>query len=504
MRWANQRGFLVLLVIGNVANAEIGDLVSIVGAPPNAIRGFGVSTAVSGTTAIIGAGHWRHSNEFGDAAYLFDVVTGEFLDSLLVEDVFVPNGFGRSVDIDGNLAIVGTMDRNSGAAYVYDVSTADLLRKLEPPDRQPGAMFGNDVAISGNLAIVGALGDSESTGAAYVFDVTTGEQIHKLTAQFDKSERRSPIPQFGVGVALDGTTAVVSEGNSIVTLPDGRTKVNGSAYLFDVATGEQKFELKRMAARPEHDAFGAGPNSVDIQGDIALIGARTVCEGDPGDLSCQTGASFVFDVTTGEEVLKLVGSDVDRYSNFGQSVSIEDDTAIIGTNSVRNPAVYVFDLSTGEELHRISPDDLPVQDIEQFGYVVAMEQGRAIVGAPASDTVFVFEIGLDMTVSLQAGDANADFRFDQLDLVRVLAAAKYLSGETATFGEGDWNRDGVFDQFDIAAALGSGNYLQGPYAAKGVPEPTSIELFGLFLGLLMVPRRCRVRKPGGLPVVPNS
>jgi hypothetical protein len=78
---------------------------------------------------------------------------------------------------------------------------------------------------------------------------------------------------------------------------------------------------------------------------------------------------------------------------------------------------------------------------------------------------------------LQAGDADQDLDFDQLDLVRVQIAAKYLTGRAATWGEGDWNGapggspgsppagDGFFNQIDIIAALGNGLYLTGPYAA---------------------------------------
>ena len=40
---------------------------------------------------------------------------------------------------------------------------------------------------------------------------------------------------------------------------------------------------------------------------------------------------------------------------------------------------------------------------------------------------------------LQAGDADQDLDFDQLDLVQVQIANKYLSGQTATWGEGDWD-----------------------------------------------------------------
>jgi hypothetical protein len=56
------------------------------------------------------------------------------------------------------------------------------------------------------------------------------------------------------------------------------------------------------------------------------------------------------------------------------------------------------------------------------------------------------------------GDANGDDVFNQLDIVQVLQAGKFRTGEPATWDEGDWNADAVFDQLDIVAALQDGNY----------------------------------------------
>ena len=65
-----------------------------------------------------------------------------------------------------------------------------------------------------------------------------------------------------------------------------------------------------------------------------------------------------------------------------------------------------------------------------------------------------------------AGDANRDLQFDQLDIVQVLQAGKYLTGQPTDWSEGDWNGDGVFDQIDIVDALRTDNFLNGLYAAN--------------------------------------
>lgn len=127
----------------------------------------------------------------------------------------------------------------------------------------------------------------------------------------------------------------------------------------------------------------------------------------------------------------------------------------------------------------VNYDDL---DISEFaGQTVRVEVVDAFAGGWG--WLAIDEITIDgaevvgETTRLQPGDADQDLDFDQLDLVQVQIAAKYLSGQAATWGEGDWDAapggeqgnpppgNGRFDQLDIIAALSAGAYLTGPYGA---------------------------------------
>ena len=84
---------------------------------------------------------------------------------------------------------------------------------------------------------------------------------------------------------------------------------------------------------------------------------------------------------------------------------------------------------------------------------------------------------------LRAGDANGDFSVDTADVVQILAAAKFETGQLASFSEGDFSGDRVFNTADIVAMLAEGLFETGPYAAvsadastASVPEPSSVLL----------------------------
>jgi hypothetical protein len=87
-----------------------------------------------------------------------------------------------------------------------------------------------------------------------------------------------------------------------------------------------------------------------------------------------------------------------------------------------------------------------------------------------------------------SGDLNLDKEFSSADLVDMLAAGLYETGQPSKWSSGDFNGDGVTNSGDLVTALAGGGYEQGPMqAVASVPEPAGITL--LLLGSLLLIRR---------------
>ena len=300
---------------------------------------FGLSIAVSGYTAVVGAMYDDDNGVDSGAAYVFDVTTGTELFKLTASDGMAGDEFGISVGIDGTIAVVGAWSNGAEAAYVFDITTGNELFKLTTSD--PGSLhFGNSVAVSGNIAIVGAFASTNvalNDGSAYIFDVTTGNELFKLTAS-DGTAR----DYFGTSVAISGNTAVVG-----AYIDNSQT---GSAYVFDVTTGNELFKLTASdGATGDH--FG---NSVAVSGNSALIGAW-----DADASGADSGSAYIFDVTTGDELFKLSASDGSANDRLGNYVAISGDTAVVGAfwdddNGHDSGSAYIFDVTTGSELFKLT------------------------------------------------------------------------------------------------------------------------------------------------------
>jgi outer membrane protein assembly factor BamB len=189
---------------------------------------FGREIVLEGPLLLISSYKGPGGSSAG-TVYIFDAASGEELHKLVAEDSQNGTLFGVSIAVSGHLALIGAQyddDKggNAGAAYVFDLRTGEQLRKMTASDGSSHDYFGCAVAVEGNLALIGAYGADggfTGTGAVYLFDLHDGTELGKVYAE-DHRENNS---QYARHIALHGSTAIIGAGS------DSELGRYGAAYL---------------------------------------------------------------------------------------------------------------------------------------------------------------------------------------------------------------------------------------------------------------------------------
>ncbi|USN98267.1 MAG: FG-GAP repeat protein [Phycisphaeraceae bacterium] len=412
---------------------------------------FGESVAVSGNTVVVGAYEADHGGQDNTgAAYVFDLTTGEQSHKLTAIDAAAGDQFGYRVAVSDTRAVIGSIRSShsgieaAGAAYVFDLTTGQQLFKLTAADAAPFDLLGISVAISGDVIAVGAdLADHSghsSAGAVYIFDAATGQQTSKLIAS-DPSD----YAYFGSSVAVSGSTVVVGAHGDDPS--DDPFMGAGAVYVFDSSSGAQLYKLTAFDAGP-NDRFGW---SVAASGATAVVGSYVATIGG----SAAAGAAYVFDLATGEQVHKLFASDSVAGDWFGWSVGTSTTTAVIGAKNhasgglANSGAAYVFDLVTGQQVAQLVASDAAVS--AWLGASVSVDGSAAVVGAwgDAHDglvntgAAYVYKGGETALVFREADDASWDclgFGSDCIpgwDHVGLAAGVRVWESHPG-YPDGDW------------------------------------------------------------------
>ena len=325
--------------------------------------------------------------------------------------------FGRSACIDGNYAIIGSCEEdsdelnnnpiaNAGAAFVYFYNGSSWVfqAKVVAPTRGIDDNFGWSSSVSGDYAIIGAYREDEDSletnnlgeaGSAYVFKRSGSSW--SIQAKLVASDRGAS-DNFAYSVSISGDYAIVGAYNEDEDASGGNLKVNaGSAYIFK-RNGDSWTQQAKLVAtdRNNNDQFGW---SVSISGDYAIVGAyeedEDVLGGNPkGD----AGSAYIFkrDGESWSQEAKIVASDRNSLDQFGFSVSLSGDYAIIGAryedqDSLGNNTLsasgsaYIFKRNGSLWLQedKISASDRGEND--QFGCAVGIKDDYVIVGASLED-----------------------------------------------------------------------------------------------------------------------
>jgi len=338
-----------------------------------------------------------------------------------------------------------------GARYPLTIDPVAQQAYLKASNTAESAQFGISVAVSGDTVVVGAYlensraagvnGNQEDnsaglSGAAYVFTrsgTTWTQQAYLKASNTGRSDR------FGNSVAVSGDTVVVGAylEDSNATGVNGNQADNssgnsGAAYVFTRSgTAWTQQAYLKASNTGSGDQFGG---SVAVSGDTVVVGAylessnATGVDGNQADDSAVvSGAAYVFtrSGTTWTQQAYLKASNTGAGDQFGGSVAVSGDTAVIGAfgedsnatgvdgnqadnSSADSGAAYVFTRSgtmwTQQAYLKASNSGAD----DRFGYSAAVSGDTVVAGAhrEASNAT-----GVDGTATGLAGDSGAAYIF---------------------------------------------------------------------------------------------
>ena len=347
---------------------------------------------------------------------------------LLAADGAAKDTFGHSVALQGDTAVVGAyaddivLGQNEGSVYVFVRSGTSWSQqaKLLASDAAVGDVFGGSVALDGDTIVAGAVLDDTAAGhdagSAYVF-VRSGT-VWSQQAQLLAADGTAGS-YFGGGVAVSGNTIAVG------AYQDDTGGANtGSVYVF-VRNGTSWTQQAELLAldRSFQDQMGY---AVTLQGDTIVAGALAD--------NNSTGSAYVFvrNGTVWSQQARLAASDGVAQDQFGVSVFVSGDMAIIGApyddtpGGINAGSAYVFVRSGTawtQQAQLLSPDG---SRDEQYGSAVSLDGVTAIVGVPNDDSPGGNDSGSAFVYLLQQSTAPDPF---------ASASTVSSSANPSTFGQ---------------------------------------------------------------------
>lgn len=391
---------------------------------------LGLSVAVKEDMAIAGAPQEYVDDVQTGSAHVFRLSGQSWVQEaiLAASDGAQFDQFGWSVGIDGDVALVGAPDDDdggddSGAAYTYTWDGCDWNEapKLMASDGAANESFGEAVAVSGTAAWVGAWADDDAgnlSGSAYVYPAGRGTNDDDADGKKNGCDNCSTVPNpnqtdgdvDGIGDACEGCgtrkiTTSDAEQNDLLgwsVATDGIVFVAGAIFEGDPATGlpgaayvfrwdgSDWMEEQKLTALGGQagDEFGY---SVSVAGDLAVIGAPLA----PFDGS-RSGWGYVFRYDPGtmiwNEEQMLIASDAEADDWFGRSVSMSGDLIVVGAyandddgDESGSAYVYRYDSKTMIWEQEQKLMAFDAAAGDRFGFAVAVSGAVVVVGAHRDD-----------------------------------------------------------------------------------------------------------------------
>lgn len=367
---------------------------------------YGYSVDISGDYAIVGAylDDPVDAPSFGSrragSAYILHNNNGtwEQVQKIWATDANKDDNFGVSVAISGDYAIVGAQTdqedtlglnplSNAGSAYIFQNNSGvwEQVVKLVPETRNTWAYFGEHVAISGNYAIITA--DGMGDEAVYVFYNNSGKWQQKQRITDNHASETI------LSCAMNDSVFVLGHGSYSSYLA-------GLCSIYKNISGTWTFQQEIVpAVTSGTKSFGY---AVDLSGDYLIVGAPYRYTPN------KNGYAYIFQNVSGTwtEKQKITATDMIPSDYFGMSVAIEGKYAFVGspyedenqtdTDSIADAgSAYVFYNDNGNWIQKDKIVPSVRDDYGNFAETMVVDGGSAMIAGFRYDTntgsVFCYE-----------------------------------------------------------------------------------------------------------------
>ncbi|MDB6139512.1 MAG: repeat-containing protein [Verrucomicrobiaceae bacterium] len=366
------------------------------------------------------------------------------------------------------------------AATLTAAALEPAVLKLHSADvnQKASTFFGSGYALTDKWIVLGEPFSDENganTGNVQVFDRATGKFVRKLMPLVPASGA-----YFGNSITVSGNWALVSAYGSSVAANQA-----GAAYLFDLTTGKQLRVLTAPDAAPQ-----AYLSAAAISGNLALIGASG--HGD-AVLGANSGAVYVFDLTTGLALREITASTGAANDYLGSTVSVSGRLGLVGAQGHNGSAgtAYLYDLVTGQELHQFTASDAAAG--QSFGANCQLSGTHAVIGTGTTGKIYMYDTITGAETWKMAGPLNSGFGY----CLAMSGNTLYVGALYEAFGTA--SNAGSVSVYDLnthaqvgklfAPDHSSGLYMGGRLAASGntlLAPVTNAADSGLFTGAAYV------------------
>ena len=410
---------------------------------------LGCSVGIAGDTAVIGA---RGSASANGKAFVAGLSSGAWSEiAKLSASTGGASGVGSLMNLgervvmnsNGIIAVsapnskVTSNSATAGAVFVYarpqggwtgSLTQSETVLSRNPEDN---GFFGAALAISQDYLIVGAYGEgSGDEGRVYIYGYTSGSPLysHNFTIPNDLSSpgQGGTISngEFGRAVAISDTMAFVgapvessSEGAVYAYTYDGTYWVM-SPVRCGPGVSDPFGTCNRLPSGAE-TALPIGSNyefgsSIALAGDWLFVGAPGATVGS----TTLVGAVYVYKKSSSgtwdfNTALKPNSTYAAQGTQFGRSISVSGNYAIVGSVLNMVGRMFVYNLASGawSEIDTFQGDGPGLSDNEGFSGSLAISSGYMAVGAPLANSetgkAYFYELACDANYRVSSGECVA-------------------------------------------------------------------------------------------------